>query len=183
MGDHKNIPSIAWSKLWESIRKTTPGTEILSKSAYVHSPDDRIYIAEHVESRLLHTLQASKFNVVRSDQDIGKRIIIDMHLVLLRQLKRALQLAGFGKSEDAEVRITLPLKCRFILVSGDAQYISAFKDLKEFESDILSFELDVWAWKGNLDSGLEKYATRTFPLDKFLGTFLESQFGPLMYRI
>ncbi len=151
---------LPWKRLFQNISQNQmlEGTSLLQASAYLKSWGDQESL------RAQQGIQQAAFgrNIdlqYRAIDDIDSMIIDDMWTCVVQHEQESIR-GGV---------LTYPLQIRFLLVSGDSDYLRSVKNMRKQFGDHLELELYVISWKKSLSAELQAAANKCFFLDDMSG--------------
>lgn len=151
---------INWRRLSQSIATTSllMDTSLIKATAYVGSWHDR----EDMIATKRVGFQTFGRNVdmqVRSGDDIDSLIIEDMWEVVVRHEQESIR----------NGKIEYPLRVRFILVSGDSDYLRTIRKMRKAFGENLELEFYVYSWLSQFSGELHDEANGYYYLDDLRG--------------
>ncbi len=151
---------LPWKRLFQSIsqNRILEGTSLLQSTAYLQNWDDQESL------RAQHGIRQAAFgrNIdlqYRAIDDIDSMIINDMWSCVVQQEQESIR-GGV---------LTYPIQMRFVLVSGDGDYLRPVKKMRTQFGDHLELQLYVISWRKSLSAELQEVADQCFFLDDMGG--------------
>lgn len=156
--NHFTIEDINWQALLAHIAASLSENDVVDwAGAYMIGRQSRNNIANRLHG-LARAIFGDNLDVyIRWGEDIDGWIITDLLSLPLRSLNRDL-------SGEFPPPLVVPLPFRFILVSGDSGYTRATRMLTQL-NELITFNLEVWSWRGSLGHDLESEAHHVSLLD------------------
>ena len=148
---------LKWERLSQAIAASEAlvGTHLMLANAYVTKWDDREPLLDWKRGAF-KTFGGTAFNmVVRHIDDVDSMIIEDMWSAVAQREQESIR----------EGILSYPIRMRFILVSGDGDYMRTIEKMKETYGENLELELIVYSWNSKLAQVLVDGANRVYPLD------------------
>ncbi len=108
-----------------------------------------------------------EFSVIaRANKDIDSLIVNDMWKSVVNFEKSTLEKAGMD---------VYPLQMRFVLFSGDGDYLDTYDAIQDAFGERLELELIVYAWREKLNTVLRRMASEVRYLDDIPDLFLQNE--------
>jgi hypothetical protein len=149
---------LKWERLSQAIAASEVliGTHLMCANAYVSTWDDREPLLDWKRGAF-KTFGGTAFEmVVRHMDDIDSMIIEDMWQAVAQREQQSIR----------DGVISYPIRMRFILVSGDGDYMRTINKMRQAYGENLELELIVYSWNEKLSECLMLGANTVVPLDK-----------------
>jgi uncharacterized LabA/DUF88 family protein len=152
----KSYRDINWPQLVGKLTDELLDTRLTRACAYAKSHSEA-QTAQGWLERMLMVLHVNGIDIAMcGDKDIDPILMSDIweSVTLYVEHQRSYEVAEF------------PLQMRHVLVSGDGDYLRAYRGMyKAYDPDDLELELVVYAWRDHVHSDLLKVARRVYYLD------------------
>lgn len=152
---------MAWQKLpWKRLLQAIAASEVLNGTnlyrltAYMKSWHDQ----EELRRQGLK-LGRSVDLQIRTFDDIDSLIIEDMWRTV----------AQHGRESIRNGRLHYPLQVRFVLVSGDSDYLRTIEKMRDAYGEDLELELYVFSWLDHMSGNLQDASNGHYYLDEIRG--------------
>ncbi len=161
----QGVRSNAWQDInWKRLSQAIASSEILVGTTLVRAT---AYVRDWNEGQDLLASNKVQFRTfgkaidmqVRTNDDIDSLIIEDMWGVVAQHEQDSIQ---GGKLE-------YPLRVRFVIVSGDSDYLRTIRKLRGIYGSNLELEFIVYSWLSGMSQDLQDAANGYFYLDKVKG--------------
>ena len=152
---------LKWERLSQAIAasEVLVGTDLMLANAYVRTWADRDPL-EHWSKQAFKTFGRTSFEMkIRTFDDVDSLIIEDMWQTVAKREQESIQ----------NGQLVYPLQVRFVLVSGDSDYLRTIEKMRATYDNNLELELIVFSWSNSLSDRLQEAANKVIRLDDISG--------------
>lgn len=159
--DNSKISYFKWERLSQDIARSEVlvGTTLMHAGVYIADWHDQMHLGEWPR-RLLSSFGRTSFtSKIRIGDDIDSLIVNDMWSIAATWMMESTQ----------EGLSSFPMRLRYVLVSGDSDYLHTIKDMRSAYGQNIEIELIVYSWMKSLSSELMDAADRCIYLEEVRG--------------